>query len=456
MTEPLVSILVPTYNGERHLRAALRSAVSQTHRTVEVLIGDDGSTDRTPELVAAAAAADDRIRVIRHETNVGSYENLAGLLAEARGEFVKYLLHDDVLANDCVRDLVRGIQATPGAALAFSRRSLTDENGQPVPGHEFPALRDRAGALDGRELGDAVLESCTNVIGEFSTALFRRDAVDVDTLWETDGRRIDVVTDVKVWLHLLAQGPAFYTPRILSRFRVHPGQNTWNPWTLARGERDWVRLVDWGIRQGFLREDAQRRRAYATVLQHAAARLGTLVLDPQHGPSLEAVYLATAALVELGTGGASPAAGPLWARAHESPLVDRLTQQLEVWTRTYPVALAAPEVDAAAIGATVRALREVAAGGVAERFVITVPPPALADAAPLIETALAQGPDIDVDLVPSDDPATLLTSPWLAVVPRGHRWHADAAAAVWSFDTPGDPDRGQPAGPDDAGDTPAG
>lgn len=434
MTDSLVSILIPTYNGERHLKAALRSARDQSYRNLEIIVGDDGSTDRTPEIVAAAAAEDERIRVIRHETNVGAYDNLTSILEAARGEHVKYLLHDDVLATDCVRELVRGIEATPGAALAFSRRSLIDENGRLVG--EMPGVRDRPGPVDGRELGDTVLESCTNVIGEFTTALIRRDALDPATIWEPDGRRIDVVTDVKVWLDLLARGPAYFTPRVLSRFRQHQGQNTWNPWTLARGERDWVRLIDHGVRLGFLREPARRRRAYATLLQHATARLATLVDGPDHGPSLEAIYLATAALAELGAGVTDDATGPLWARAHEPALLGRFSQQLEVWARTYPVALAAPALDATEVSATVQALRDVAAAGVAEKLVLAVPQAQVDQVVPLVEQALAEGPDIDVELVPADDPALVLAHPWLAVVPRGGRWHLDRAAGVWTFDLP--------------------
>lgn len=432
MTHPLVSILIPTYNGERHLKAALRSARDQSYRDVEIVIGDDGSTDGTASIVAAAAAEDERIRVIRHETNVGPYDNLQSLFEAAGGEYVKYLLHDDVLATDCVRELVRGLQSTPGAALAFSRRSAIDENGRQLS--EFPAVRDRTGPVDGWELGNTVLEAGYNVIGEFSTALIRRDALDPACLWEPDGRRIDVLTDVKVWLELLAQGPAWFTPRILSRFRQHPGQNTRNPWTLARGERDWVRLVDWAIGLGFLAEVEQRRRAYTTILQQAAARLASLADDPDHGPSLEAVFLATAALVELDAGAADGAAGPLWARAHEPALLGRFTQQLEVWARTYPVALAAPALDATEVGATVEALRDVAASGMAGKLVLAVPSRALEAAVPLIERALAEGPDIDVELVPADDPSGVLAHPWLAVAPRGARWHLDRAAGVWTFD----------------------
>ncbi len=438
MTDPLVSILIPTYNGERHLRAAIRSARDQRYPNVEIVLGDDASTDRTPDIVAAAAAEDDRIRVIRHETNGGGYDNLQSLLAAARGEYVKYLLHDDVLANDCVRELVRGLESTPGAAMAFSRRSLIDEDGRPVAGHDFPVLRDRPGALDGWELGSSVLETCTNVIGELSTVLFRRDALPLETLWEPDGRRIDSLTDVKIWLELLAQGPAFYTPRVLSRFRIHPGQNTWKPWVGARGERDWARLVDYGARLGFLPDRAQRQRAYARVLQQAATRLAGLVEGPDHGPALEAIFLSTAALLELGPGVAgdvaTTAAEPLWTRAHRPELLGRLSQQLEVWARSYPTALAAPALDVTEVSATVQALREVAAAGLAEQLAIAVPSASLEAAVPLIEQALTEGPDIDIELVPSDDPAGLLAHPWLTVAPHGSRWHLDRGAGVWTFD----------------------
>ncbi|SDF09381.1 Glycosyl transferase family 2 [Blastococcus fimeti] len=435
MSEPLVSILIPTYNGERHLKAALRSARDQTYRNVEIVIGDDGSSDGTPRIVAAAAAEDQRIRVVRHESNIGAHENLRRLFADARGEYVKYVLHDDVLATDCVRELVRGMQDHPEATLAFSRRSLIDENGRQLG--LFPAVRDRAGTIDGLTLGNEILTSCTNSIGEFTTALFRRDALDPSSLWEPDGRQIDVVTDVKVWLELLARGPAFFTPRTLSRFRRHPGQNTHNPWTVARGERDWVRMIDWGTRLGFLADAAQRRTAYATVLRLAGERLSHLANDANRGPSLEAIFLATAALVELETGAADDADGPLWARAHEPASLGRLTQQLEVWARTYPVALAAPALDPVEIGATIAALRAVAAAGVAEKLAIAVPAAVLEAAVPLIEQALSEGPDIDVELVPSDSPGGLLPHPWLAVAPRGSRWHLDRGAAVWGFDLAG-------------------
>ncbi|MGY1741608.1 MULTISPECIES: FkbM family methyltransferase [unclassified Blastococcus] len=441
--EPLVSVLVPTYNGERFLRTTLRSALEQSHRNIELLVGDDASTDRTPEILAAVAAEDARVRVIRHETNVGGLENPRRLLAKARGEYVKFLMHDDVLGPDCVRDLVHGMQQNPEAAMAFSHRVLVDEQGEPVPGHEFPTLADRPALLPGRELGDFVLSNCLNVIGEPTTVLFRRDDVAPEDLWIIDGRTVDVLNDVQLWLYLLTEGPAFYTPRTLSRFRQHAGQNTHNPRYVGRGERDWSRLTDWAARHGFLAGEGQLRRAQARALVEAANRLYSLVDTDDYGAALEAAYLSTAALVELTRPTPATRATGLPERAHGPAVRERFTQELDVWTRQYPVALAAPELDPAEVDATVQAFREVLAAGAARQAVVAVPPADLERAVPLLESALAAGPDIDLELVPVDDPAVLLPDPWLAVVPRGRWWHAANARATWAFELPA----GAPAAP---------
>jgi glycosyltransferase involved in cell wall biosynthesis len=432
VSDPLVSILVPAYNGERFLKPALRSALEQSYKNIEVVVADDASTDRTAEILASFAAADPRVRVIRRETNVGAFDNPLRLIEEANGDYLKFLLHDDVLATDCVRDLLRGMQSTPDATLAFSKRVLIDENGRTRPDGDPKPLMDKPTRIDGQELGDGILEATTNVIGEFTTVLFRRSDIDLDELWHVDGRNLDILTDVQTFLMLLAKGSAFYSPRPLSRFRIHDSQNTFNPRYVARGIRDWALLVDWGARLGFLADEDKQRRAYARVLQMGAARVGHLIERDDFGPALETAYLAIQRLVELGAGAPVDPADPLPRRAHGRAALDRCGQDLDVWTREYPVALASPSLDVAEVAATVRAFRDVLGAGVAKRLVIAVPPSQVDEAVPLIEAALADGPDIDVELEPTDDPGRLLTGEWLAVAPRGARWHSAWSTAVWT------------------------
>ncbi|MCF6509194.1 glycosyltransferase family 2 protein [Blastococcus sp. MG754426] len=434
MSDPLVSILVPTYNGERFLRPALRSALEQSYREIEVLVGDDASTDRTAAILAEFAAGDPRVRVIRHDTNLGGFGNPRRLLELARGEYVKFLLHDDVLASNCVRELVRGMQSTPGATMAFSRRVLIGDDGRPLPGGQFEPLVDRPGRIDGRELGDAVLENCNNVIGELTTVLFRREDVDPADLWQVDGRRLTVLGDLALWLRLLARGSAFYTPSTLSRFRLHSTQSSQDPRILARGLGDWPRLIDWGVRAGFLGDPQKQRRANVTALAMAVARAGELGGGPEARAMLEAAFLATARLVELNLPPTEGDPRPLTERAHTAPLLDRFRQELDVWAAPFPVALArlaAPEPGE--VRAVLDGFREVRSAGAAERFLLAVTPPELEAAAPLVEVALADGADVDVELVPTDEPAGLVREAWLAVAERGATWHGGRADAVWTL-----------------------
>lgn len=434
MSDALVSIIIPTYNGERFLRPALRSALQQSYRNIEVVVADDCSTDGTQQFLESAAAADPRVRVVRWDRNAGAYDNPRLVFLEARGDYVKYLLHDDVLGSDCVRDLVRGIESVPGATLAFGRRVLVDENGKPFPGQEFPALSDRPGRLDGRELGDATLESCTNLIGEVTSVLFRRADVDSEWMWQVDGRRMEVLGDLSLYLRLLARGPAYYTPKTLTRFRQHAGQTSHDPRLISRGARDWPRLIDWAARAGFLTDEQKHRRALARSLLIAGSRVEQLATGPDCGPALEAAHLALAGLAEL-LGGAHPdPTRSLPERAHSGPLLDRFGQELDVWTAQHPVAVAAPLVEGPEIEATVAAFRDVVAGGAAQRLLVAVPPERLEDAERLLEAALSQSPDLDVELVPGQNAAILVRGDWLAVAPRGATWHRGVATAVFSFD----------------------
>ena len=80
---PLVSIVVPVWNGEAHLRESLDSILAQTYPQLEVIVVDDASTDSTPEILASYG---DRIRVHRQQSTRGIYGNANDGIALACGE----------------------------------------------------------------------------------------------------------------------------------------------------------------------------------------------------------------------------------------------------------------------------------------------------------------------------------------------------------------------------------
>lgn len=297
MNTPLVTVLVPTYNGATHLRATVRSVLSQSYKNLQVVIGDDASTDDTAQIARRIAAEDPRVEVLTHPVNVGQWPNHLALLARAEGEFVKFVMHDDVLATDHVRVLVRGLQAHPEARLAFSRRLHIDATGQEIPGSAERPLSDRVGLLDGAALATACLRAGANLVGEPTTGLARRaDLVAAcPELGFLDGEPLHTLSDFSVWLRLLAAGPAFYSPDALSRFRHHDAQDSANPVQTARGLTDWPRIVDWAHRAGLLTDVEDVRSAYAMVLARCAAWLTS-----PYGASLGSLPTGAAALCIAG------------------------------------------------------------------------------------------------------------------------------------------------------------
>jgi glycosyltransferase involved in cell wall biosynthesis len=116
--ETKVSIGVPVYNGERFIRRAIESVLSQTFTDLELIISDNASVDGTQEICEHFAASDDRVRYSRQPTNVGALGNFAAVLSMSRSRYFSWLAHDDYyLRNDHVNLLVNELDR--GTALAF-------------------------------------------------------------------------------------------------------------------------------------------------------------------------------------------------------------------------------------------------------------------------------------------------------------------------------------------------
>lgn len=122
----LVSIYIPTRNRAEMVVEAIGSALAQSHRDIEVLVVDDASGDRTPEILTALQSRDERLRVLSLPTQVGpsAARNLA--ISAARGDFVTGLDDDDLILSDRIETLLAAYHS--GLAFvcsAFSLRSAT-------------------------------------------------------------------------------------------------------------------------------------------------------------------------------------------------------------------------------------------------------------------------------------------------------------------------------------------
>jgi glycosyltransferase involved in cell wall biosynthesis len=126
---PAVSILLPTYNGERHLEEQLDSILTQSWSDFELLAVDDGSSDGTPAILQTYAARDARIRVLPSSGNIGQTARLWELAQASRAPLVSIADQDDVWHPDKTRRLV---DALGDNAMSYGRSELVDAAARPL------------------------------------------------------------------------------------------------------------------------------------------------------------------------------------------------------------------------------------------------------------------------------------------------------------------------------------
>jgi glycosyltransferase involved in cell wall biosynthesis len=219
MTAPRISVLLPTYNYARYLPEAIESVLAQDWTDFELIISDDRSTDGSAAVVARYATQDPRIRFTHQPKNLGMVPNWNWCLAQARGEYIKFLFGDDSLGSpQALRQLHALLESHPRASLAASARSiLRDDSSIAGIWDEFQ----HGGRHPGAQVMARCLTETRNLIGEPSVTLFRRNQA---------GRGFDVryrqLVDLEFWFHLLEQGDFVYTPEPLCCFRHHALQQS--------------------------------------------------------------------------------------------------------------------------------------------------------------------------------------------------------------------------------------
>lgn len=133
MENPLVSIIVITYNSSKYVLETLESAKAQTYQNIELIISDDGSQDETVELCEKWLAENkDRFidsQIITVEKNTGIPANCNRGVKASKGEWIKLIAGDDVLLNNCVKDNIEHVRNSDIKVL-FSKLRIFDKKAQ--------------------------------------------------------------------------------------------------------------------------------------------------------------------------------------------------------------------------------------------------------------------------------------------------------------------------------------
>jgi glycosyltransferase involved in cell wall biosynthesis len=213
-----VSVLVPVYNGETFLAECLESILAQDFADMEILISDDASTDGSVALVERYASRDSRIRWWKNPNNLGLARNFNCCLRAAKGEYIKYVLQDDKLISPlAIQKMTEVLDHHPGVSLVSSASQVLDEHSRVIKVRKHF----KPGIMEGREVIGRCVERLTNLIGEPSVVMFRREQAA-----RGYNEQFRQLLDLDLWFHLLEQGGLAYLAEPLCAFRRHAAQQS--------------------------------------------------------------------------------------------------------------------------------------------------------------------------------------------------------------------------------------
>jgi len=230
--EPLVSVIIPTYNCAAYLDESIRSVLAQTYVTYEIIVVDDGSTDNTRTVLAPFW---DRIHYVHQENRELSAARNTGI-REARGDLIAFLDADDVWLPTKLELQVQTLQGQPAAGWAFADFLDFDDSGV-TGGSRFstwPGVREW---FDRHRVGDGGI-ACGPMYVDLlkanwihaSSVMVRRNVLAVVGLFDEACR---VGEDYDLWLRIAQRYPVLCLGGVLTGYRFRP-QSMSGP-TEARG-----------------------------------------------------------------------------------------------------------------------------------------------------------------------------------------------------------------------------
>jgi glycosyltransferase involved in cell wall biosynthesis len=244
---PLISVLMPVYNCEEYVQAAMDSILNQTFRDYEFIIIDDGSKDRTKEIVLAAAARDARIKLISRE-NRGIVPSLNEALEQATGSLIARMDGDDISLPERFQRQVDYLAAHPDCGLVGTQIMFMDPDGRPIAPMPNP--------LGHEEIVATMLDGNESV--SHPTVIFRRD-----TARSINGYsdRFKYAEDIDFFLRMAEATQVANMPDLLLHYRQH-AKSVGRTQTEAQANSHYRAICEAAERTGRPKPKPIERRAY--------------------------------------------------------------------------------------------------------------------------------------------------------------------------------------------------
>ena len=214
--QPLLSIGLFVYNGERFIGEAIDSLLAQTFTDFELIISDNASMDRTGEICQKYVRRDRRVRYHRNPKNMGAGWNIRRVVELASGKYFKWAACDDICEPQFLERSIAALEADSSVVLAHARTRVIAENGEFLEYYDWPM--DSASLSPVKRFSEMLLNDhmCYQIFG-----VIRREALD-----RVPPQGSYVNSDGVLLAQLSFLGPFYEDPDFLFVSRRHPAQSS--------------------------------------------------------------------------------------------------------------------------------------------------------------------------------------------------------------------------------------
>jgi len=244
MDLPLVSIIVPVFNGEKYIRESLNSILAQTYPRVEILVMNDASTDSTLDIIATYG---DRMRHYSQSQNKGQYQNVNDGLNMVQGTYIAVYHADDIYEPSIVQKQVEFFENHPEVGAVFCHDIFID-----AEGHEYGRLTI---PLELRFLPTLTYPVILNAVLTHKNRFFRAPSSMVRASVYKDvgpyrAGEFDIASDLEMWLRIGRKYSIGILPEYLFRYRHGHGNWSQRDRHLKTEEEGYFRIIDQYLSEG--------------------------------------------------------------------------------------------------------------------------------------------------------------------------------------------------------------
>lgn len=234
---PLVSVMMPTYNGAPYLRAAIDSVINQTYTNWELIIVDDGSTDDTPTILQEYSLRDKRVKPYRIERG-GRGKARNKCLQESSGKYIAVCDSDDISLPNRFQVHVDFLESHPDIGVVSAQILYFEDQKAPVSSFRYPENQHEIKSkFDRGKMGVC-----------HAVSMFRRELIDKVGPYSEECLRAQ---DLEFFLRVNEVSQFACLPDVLLLYRNNPANTTY---------RFWVRLSKYGQYALYCRNNFRRRR----------------------------------------------------------------------------------------------------------------------------------------------------------------------------------------------------